>query len=275
MLTIIQHRPHQVQISLLHGIRAPLFGHRHDETIREGDIGKLFQYAIRDWVRRHDRNGLERTDVIVANSEFTAEMLLHYHGIEADEIIYPPVDTDDYYNDNPGDYYLYLGRLHPTKGIENIVEAFNKVDHRLIVAGKGPLKSQLKEMAGSKIEIVGYVSEERKRKLFAKARGFIQNTLAEPFGITTVEALASGTPVIAANVGNNPNLVEHGKTGVLFDREDGLTDFDRPQSVRPLLNAVKKAEEIGWRSETICNSVERYDTSRVRESWQSLLNRVE
>lgn len=164
-----------------------------------------------------------KPDLLVANSEPVARRIRRYWGIDSARIrvAYPPVEVSRY---DPAlaptaDYYLSLCRLDWHKGLDGIVEAFTDTDRRLLIAGDGREREALKQQAAGhdNIDLLGYVDEQRKRELLAGARAFLNNAYAEDFGLTTVEALASGTPVIGVAEGMTEHLVGEGR-GVTYDR---------------------------------------------------------
>ncbi|MGM0590269.1 MAG: glycosyltransferase [Halobacteriota archaeon] len=183
-----------------------------------GTIEKLVYYATRI-AFDHNTN---RPDLFVANSEVVKRRMRRYWGIPGDDVrvVYPPVDVDSYGPEieSTGDYYLTLSRLDWHKRIDQLVRAFDGLDERLVVAGTGSEYDRIAAVAGDNVEFVGYVSETEKRRLLSGAKAFCVNALAEDFGITTVEALASGTPVIGVDEGFTGHLVLDGRTGYTYDR---------------------------------------------------------
>ena len=142
-------------------------------------------------------------------------------------------------------YFLAGCRLAPYKRIDLIIEAFNKLGdaYRLKIFGDGIDEKRLRKLAQSnpRIEFLGRVSEEEKVKLFQNALAFI-NPQEEDFGITPVESMAAGRPVIAYNKGGAKETVIEGKTGLFFGEQtaDSLAavlrrfrneDFN-PQAIR-------------------------------------------
>ena len=114
-----------------------------------------------------------------------------------------------------------------------IIEAFNKLGLPLKVYGKGPLQSELEQMANENIEFLGFQTDKELVELYQNARAFIVMATDEDFGITPVEAMAAGCPVIAANAGGYRESVVDGKTGILV----GSIDVDSIATV------VKKIED--------------------------------
>lgn len=263
----VQHRPGQTRIHLAHGFHRGAFGLPPRGSFSDNRFVEMLQKANRLSVRRNERQALDQMDILVVNSEFTKGMIEHYMNTTVDRIIHPPVTTSDYYDARPNDeqFYLYLGRLDEVKGVRQIVKAFDKLPYQLRVAGEGALKKELESQAGSNVNLLGYVSEIKKRELMANCQGFIQNSIIEDFGITTVEAMASGAPVIAVNHQNNPNLVTERETGILFESS---------QTTEPLIEAVEVAETIDWDHDSIQHTAEKYNTEHCRKKWRELLNDI-
>ena len=122
----------------------------------------------------------------------------------------------------PRSYYLAGGRLARPKHVDLIVETFAKLNLPLKIFGKGfagyelDLKLKVKSQK-SKVEFVGEVSDEEKLELMKNAKAFIFASEDEDFGITPVEAMSVGTPVIAYRSGGVLESVVEGKTGIFFD----------------------------------------------------------
>jgi len=178
-------------------------------------------------------------DLFVANSELIARRIRRYWRVPRDEIqvVYPPIQTAGYgseYAEKRGDYYLMLSRLCAEKRVDEIIEAFQELEARLVIAGKGPERDALEEQAAdaSNIEFAGYVSESEKRRLMAEAKAFVYNPLNEDFGIVPIESMASGTPVLGVCDGYTKYQIDHGRTGLLYDRgpenlRDAVEEFER------------------------------------------------
>jgi glycosyltransferase involved in cell wall biosynthesis len=268
--------PDQHRIHYFHGIHRGSFGFPARDQYSNNAFLKTFQLANRMFIRTLNHASYDIIDTVVANSEFTAQMIERLYSTDVDEIIYPSfVEVDEYeHGQANGSYYLYLGRLVDAKGVREIVKAFNELELPLRVAGQGGLQSELNEVANDNVEILGYVSERKKRELLCNCKGLIHNTIAEPFGIVLAEALASGTPIVGSDSGNVPNIVEYGKTGVLFSREHGGETYQKPVSHTPIINAVREAESIEWDNEYIHECSKKYDQSKILEQWENLLNRI-
>lgn len=195
-------------------------------------------------------------DTIIANSEVTAHRLTRYLNRQADDIVYPPVDTTRYTPDTTPtqDYYLTLGRLAPNKRVDEIITATQNQDQHLKVAGSGSQQHKLQSIADEHTTLLGQVPESAKPRLYAGARAFIFNAEQEDFGLTPIEAMAAGTPVIGIREGFTEHQINDGKNGILYDHGD-------------LEQAIQRFETDGvdWTPRKIADSVTPYSRERFRE----------
>lgn len=157
-------RPHQQHIHLAHGVHRGAFGLPPRTNFSDNRLKEYVQKMNRLMLRRRERKLLSDVDILIVNSEFTAEMMKKYHGMDPDRIIYPPIPTDQYFTNrnDSNSFYLYLGRLDYIKRVEEIVRGFNALDLNLVVAGDGNLRERLENISDDNIEILGFVSEGKK-----------------------------------------------------------------------------------------------------------------
>ena len=143
-------------------------------------------------------------------------------------VINPPIETKKYSHGKSKGYYLAVNRLYYHKRIDMQLDAFRQLkDERLIIVGcyekAAHFEAYAKHIIGSKpknVKILGWVSDKKIKELYAHCKGFITTAQDEDFGMTPVEAMASGKPVIAANEGGYKETVINGKTGILIDDID-------------------------------------------------------
>lgn len=166
-------------------------------------------------LRLWDKACAERVDKFIANSETVQKRIKKYYNRESD-VINPPVDADKFSVDKPENFYLIGGRLVPYKRYDIAIEAFGKLGIPLKIFGAGPELENLKEIAKPNIEFLGKVSEQEKAELYKKCIAFL-HPQEEDFGITALEAMVSGRPVIAYNKGGALETVISGITGEFFD----------------------------------------------------------
>jgi glycosyltransferase involved in cell wall biosynthesis len=183
-----------------------------------------------------------------------------YYNREPDTVIYPPVNTEQFYHDANKGYILFIGRLEPHKGVEEMVRAVNNTTYSLKIAGTGSLKPRLSKLMSSNVELLGYVSEERKRRLLANCDALLFNSYAEDFGIVPIEAFASGKPVIGVREGYTKQQISDGENGVLFARgKDTMRD------------AIDRAYSIDWDPAEIQATSDKYSIEQFNEQWRKLI----
>lgn len=219
--------------------------HSYPKDIKVSAIVKNILPFILTNLRQWDHHAAQRVNHFIANSKFVAQRIKNYYHRDS-VVIYPPVDTQNFYISNElGNYYLLISRLRPYKKVDMAISAFNKLNLPLKIIGTGEEEANLKKMAKSNIEFLGAVSEEEKRKYLANCLALI-HPQEEDFGLTAIEAMASGRPVIAYAAGGALETVIEGKTGKLFDEQswealiDTIIKF-KPNSYNPV--EIKKHSE--------------------------------
>lgn len=167
---------------------------------------------------------VKKAERIIVNSINTQSRVIKYHHRDA-EIIYPPVDVSKHKFKQYGDFWLSVNRLYPEKRIELQIEAFRLMpNEKLIIAGgyaEGDRAARyvknIKKDIPENVEIRGSISEKELIDLYGNCKGFIATAMDEDFGMTPVEAMASGKAVIAVNEGGYLESVINGKTGMLIE----------------------------------------------------------
>lgn len=201
------------------------------QYINELKYNKWFKKIISlvlNRIRIWDRLAADRVDHFIANSKTVQTRISKYYRRDS-QVIYPPVDTEnfkitDISNQKPEEQYFLIGcRLAPYKRVDVVIDAFRDIlkDKNLKIFGDGVDMKRLKKIANnaSNIEFLGRVTEEEKANLYSQSQAFI-NPQEEDFGITAVEAMASGRPVIAFKKGGATETVIEGKTGLFFETQD-------------------------------------------------------
>ncbi len=177
-------------------------------------IVPLFLTNLRLW----DRLAAERPQKMIANSRAVQERIKKYYNRESD-VIYPPVFVDQFYiSPKQENFFLAGGRLVGYKRFDLIVQAFNKLKMPLKIFGIGPKFDELRRLSSPNIEFLGRISDEVKKELCSKCLAFI-HPQEEDFGLTAVEAMSSGRPVIAWPRGGALETVIPGKTGIFLDEQ--------------------------------------------------------
>ncbi|HOZ36569.1 MAG TPA: glycosyltransferase [bacterium] len=170
-------------------------------------------------LRHLDFLAAQKVDSFIANSRVVQERIKKYYQRDS-MVIYPPVNTDFFSISNqPGNYYLAGGRLVAYKKYDLAIRAFNKLGLPLKIFGVGPEQRRLQKMASKNIEFLGPVSDPVKKELYANCLAYI-NPQIEDFGITTIEAMAAGRPVIAFAGGGALETIIPGQTGEFFEEQN-------------------------------------------------------
>jgi glycosyltransferase involved in cell wall biosynthesis len=187
-------------------------GYRNDWTTSW--LKRAAMTPLANYLRMWDYASAARVDHFVANSDNVRRRIFKTYRREAD-VVYPPVDVESFYSKPSEDYYLVVSELVPYKQVDLAVRVFSKCGARLRIAGQGPEYRNLRKMAAPNVEFTGHVSDADLRELMARCRAFIMPG-EEDFGMTPVEALASGKPVVALGRGGALETVpDFG--GVFFD----------------------------------------------------------
>ncbi len=225
-----------------------------DYANREG-LGRAARTALAPllaWLRRWDRAAASRVDHFIAISSEVQRRIARHYGRES-TIIYPPVDTQRFASApaaEPGAYFLSLGRLIPYKRVDLAVRACTALNLPLLVGGAGRDRARLERLAGPTVKFLGRVPEADLPELYAGARAFIFPGL-EDFGITPVQALAAGRPVIAYAGGGALDTVQDGVTGVHFHEP----------TVDSLKAALVRFQALSFDPRHQCASAQKFDTS--------------
>jgi glycosyltransferase involved in cell wall biosynthesis len=171
-------------------------------------------------LRTADFIAAQRVDSFIANSKTTQDRISKYYK-RSSTIIHPFVDTKKFAKavSRDGNYFLVVSRLVSWKRIDLAITTCNDLKLNLKVVGDGPDHARLRGLAGNTVDLLGRISEEEKIKLMSGCLALI-NTQKEDFGITPLEVMSCGKPVLAYKEGGALETVIPGKTGELFDTQD-------------------------------------------------------
>jgi len=226
--------------------------HQYIEDLNYNRLVKKIIPPVLKNLRQWDMLSAHRVDKFIANSQTVRDRIEKYYRRKSD-VIYPPVETKKFRVSDPENFYLIGGRLVGYKRYDLAVTAFTKLGIPLKVFGEGPALEKLKSIAGKNIEFLGKVSDEKKRELYSKCLAFIHPQI-EDFGITAVEAMASGRPVIAYGKGGARETVVPGQTGEFMDE----------QSWEELGNQIIRFEKEKYNPDTIKEYANQYDQERFK-----------
>ncbi|TNF76850.1 MAG: glycosyltransferase family 4 protein [Acidobacteria bacterium] len=219
----------------------------------------LILARLRIW----DAASAGRVDHFVANSNFVAQRIERYYGRES-EVLHPPVDTDFFTPGEgaEGEYCLMVAALAPYKRVDLGIAACERLGLELRVVGDGPDRERLARQGGGRARLLGRVDDETLRSLYRGARCFLQPGV-EDFGISSVEALACGCPVVALGRGGVLDIVSDGEHGVLYGEENA------PEA---LTAAIDKSGKIGFNQLNLNQRAAEFAIARFEERLQSMLS---
>lgn len=224
---------------------------------------KVYGKIVGHFMRQYDYDQAQKVDVFVVNSEEVRERIKKFYRREA-TVIYPPVSLPKVPDAPKHDFYLVVARIVGAKGLFLAVEAAKKLNIKLKIvgapAGYYTEYKTLSKNAAKNVEFLGYVTDEELAVLYKEAKVFLALSKDEDFGITPVEAMLSGTPVVAYYGGGYKETVIDGKTGIFFH------DY----SVESLINAIKKLEKTKINPDDCIKQAEKFSREvfdqRIKEA---------
>ena len=232
----------------------------YEYTKNMGKLKKMLVKYLMNYMRIWDVTSANRVDYFIANSENVAKRIWKHYRRES-VVIHPAVRTKVFnISEIDEDYFLVMSRLVPYKRIDLAVKAFNELGLPLVVIGGGSELEKLKLMAKDNIKFLGRQPDEVVKEYYAKCRAFIFPG-EEDFGITPVEAQASGRPVIAYGKGGALETVVEGKTGLFFNE----------QTVESLKDAIIKFQTMKFNKSEIREHAVQFDEEKFKEKIDSFI----
>lgn len=231
----------------------------------EKPVLRLVAGVVARFLRRWDVETASRVDRWVANSEFVRSRIRLHYGAES-SVVHPFVD--DAYLEAPLEnrrdgYHLVVSALVPYKRIEVAIDAAAIAERRLVVIGDGPHRASLEARAAGQVEFLGYRSDDEIRSFMGRAQSVLYPGV-EDFGITAIEAMACGTPVVARAEGGALDSVIDGTTGVL----------SRASDPRSLADAMLCAETMSWDRSVIRAHAASFSRERFKREMRAEIERA-
>ncbi|MFH0984238.1 MAG: glycosyltransferase [Candidatus Omnitrophota bacterium] len=219
---------------------------------------RFLMNAVFRLLKKWDLKTNERVDLFVANSAYIKERIKTVYQRNA-VVVHPPLETGFFHSVTPPEnFFLAVSHFVPYKRLDLVIEAFNRLDRRLVVIGSGPLASQYQTLRKSeKISFSGSVSNEELRKAYSGAVALIFPT-EEDFGIVPLEAQACGAPVIAFRKGGALETVQ---SGVFFDEQT-------PEAIR---EAVMRFEAQKIDREAVSRKVQGFGREHFLEHMKKIV----
>lgn len=248
-------RPDTLHISYCHTPTRYLWTETHEyiSDLKYNRVVKAFLPSLLHRMRMWDKMSVDRVDHFIANSGTVRNRIQKYYRRDSD-ILYPPVEIEQFKIEKPiRNYFITGGRLVPYKRFDLVVYVFNRLGFPLKIFGEGPELEKLQKIAKKNIQFLGRISDKEKAQLLSRAKAFIHPQV-EDLGITPIESMASGRPVIAYPVGGATETVIPGQTGIFFEH----------QTWESLLDAVLHFDEQGWDSEKIREHAKKFSADNFK-----------
>ncbi|MEO7624150.1 MAG: glycosyltransferase [Candidatus Saccharimonadales bacterium] len=260
-------RTNQVHIAYIHTPTRYYWSH-YEEFKNEFNFGALTP-LIRPFIplfvkimRKYDLKSVEGIDYFVANSTVTQQRIKQYYR-RPSTVIYPPIETAEFMpppkTNRQG--YIVWGRHVPYKRFDLAIEACNRLKLPLTVVSSGPDTERLKKLAGPTITFTGRVSDDELVRLAQHSRAFLFPN-EEDFGMSAVEAMAAGTPVVAYAKGGALDIVQDGETGILF----------KEQTVEALMAAIQRLDDYTFLPATLYRKSKRFDKGLFATKIRKIVN---
>jgi glycosyltransferase involved in cell wall biosynthesis len=217
--------PTSKHICYCHSPMRYLWDHHAVYGASAGPLARAVMGLTFNRLRMWDVTSAARVDAFAANSNFIRQRIQKYYRRDA-TVIHPPVEVSLFKpSDEVQDHYLWVGQLVRYKRPDLAVDAFNRLKLPLVVIGSGEMEAELRRRAGPNITFIPRMSFSDLRDAYARARAFVL-TAEEDFGITQVEAIASGRPVLAYGRGGALDTVAEHVSGLYFHEHtvDALVD---------------------------------------------------
>jgi len=247
------------------------YAHEYINELKYNKYIKKIISLVLNYIRLWDKAAADRVDVFIANSKTVQRRIWKYYRRDS-HVIYPPVELQHFSPDygfldrldRAEHYFLIGGRLAAYKRVDLAIEACRKLGVKLKVFGDGVDLPRLRKLAEDdpKIEFLGRVTDEQKAELYRRCLAFL-NPQEEDFGITAIEAMASGRPVVAYRKGGATETVLEGQTGHFFNR----------QSPKELAKVLKDFNPKKFDPMFIRKYAEQFSTERFRAEVQDYITR--
>ena len=218
---------------------------------------RIYAKIVGAFMRMYDFKMAQKVDYFIANSRNVAGRIDKYYRRDS-TVIYPPVEIPQISRVQKRNYYLVLSRIVGGKGLDLAVKTAIKLGLKLKIAGRPAgyymEYKKLQKLTGEGVEFLGYVDDNEMAKLYAGAKAFLALSTDEDFGMTPVESMLAGTPVIAYRGGGYIESVVEGKTGLFFNEP----------TVESLSEAVRKFERMKFDPQDCIDQAKKFSKERFQ-----------
>lgn len=241
--------------------------------------GRLFMWLVGPYLRYFDYLSAQRVDDWIANSHEVAARIKKFYRRDA-VVVYPPVEVANnelrITNNARGDYYLLVTRITGAKGVREAIAAAERGKFRLVLVGEKISNNELGITNNKWVEYLGRVSDPELAELYSGAKGFLALARDEDFGMTVVEAMQHGTPVLALRSGGYKETVVVGNELRIKNKElsnklhTGV--FVEDTGVESVVMGVRKMEKIKWDHKKIAEWGQSFSRQRFERDFLRITN---
>ncbi|MCF6300026.1 MAG: glycosyltransferase [Proteobacteria bacterium] len=208
-----------------------------------------------NWFKPQYEQAIAQMDVVVTNSQFVKQRISKYLQLDA-TVIYPPCDTQYFKFIEQGDYYLSMARLDPLKKIDAIIEAFKRMpDKKLLIASGGKSLKNLTKLADGyhNISFTGWIEDKQLKKLLGRCIASLYVPEDEDFGMSPVESMSAGKPVICSDHGGMTESVIDGETGYYVNHDNLIEEIIDKVNMLNKVQAFKMKSACEFRAQKFDN----------------------
>ncbi len=262
-------KSHFIEICYCHTPPRWLYGYNTSVNFQKYPLVKAYAAIVGHFMRLYDFKAAQKVDYFIANSQEVTERIKKFYRRDS-TVIYPPVDLPKSKIKNQiskKNYYLIVSRIVGAKGLDLAIDAALEMGFKLKIAGSpsgyySEHKKLINKSQGKvypersrRVEFLGQVTDIELVKLYKGAKAFLALSKDEDFGITPVEAMLCGTPIIAFNGGGYKETVLDKKTGLLFD----------DLSVDGLISAIKQFNKLKISSKDCIEQAQKFSKERFKK----------
>jgi len=266
-----------VEICYCHTPPRYLYGYKTSIEFQKYWPVRVYAAIIGKFMRMYDFAAAQRVNYFIANSWNIHSRIEKYYRRDS-TVIYPPVEIPEVGRVQKENYYLVISRIVGGKGLDLAVKTAVRLGINLKIAGSPAgyytEYKKLAKLADKRVEFLGHVTDIEMAKLYKGAKAFLALSTDEDFGMTPVESMLSGTPVIAYRGGGYLESVVEGKTGVFFDPPSRKASEGRGDPwVDSLANAIRKFEKMKFKPEDCIAQAKKFSKERFKKEMLQFVNK--
>ncbi len=260
-----------IEICYCHTPPRWLYGYTTASSWQRYGPVRAYAALVGFFMRHYDYEAAQRVDYFIANSKETARRIKKFYRREA-RVIYPPVEIHPTSQIlKPKQYYLVVSRLAEPKRVDLAIAATDKLKLPLKIVGSGPDEKRLRALAGPTVEFLRELPDDDTWKLYAGAKAFLATATDEDFGMTPVEAMAAGTPVIAFRGGGYlESVIDPSTRSARSGQAATGVFFDEP-TVESLTAGIRRLDQLSIKREDCLRQAKKFSQERFKKAMKAFV----